>query len=68
MSLSGMDLFLVFGLVTLQGSGYSVFQKIPSQSGWIKQQVQMFGSHMPRPPGTLPGWGLAPDASPPQRL
>lgn len=27
MSLRGLDLFLVFGLVTIQGNGYSVFKK-----------------------------------------
>lgn len=33
MSLHGLGLFLVFGLVTVQGSGYSGFKKSPLQSG-----------------------------------
>ena len=66
MSLRGSDLFLAFGLVTIQGSGYSFFQKSPAQSGEIRQCVLMSLSHpvRPTPPGTLPRLGIGPDLSP----
>lgn len=49
MSLRGSGLFLVFSLVTIQGSGYSVFQKSPLQAGYIKQCVQMLLPHLVHP-------------------
>ena len=61
MSLCGSGLFLVFGLVTVQGSGYLVFKKSSSQSSRIKQRARMLLSLVAQP------WD-PPDSSPPRVL